>query len=51
MHTVAAPQGADWDLAIVHTHQPGEDYSWVRDCPLVLDGTYQFDAVPHRTVV
>jgi UDP-N-acetyl-D-glucosamine dehydrogenase len=51
MHTVAAPQGADWDLAIVHTHQPDEDYSWVRDCPLVLDGTYQFDAVPHRTVV
>ena len=33
-------------------HAPaGADYSWVGDCPLVLDGTYQFDAVPHRTVV
>jgi UDP-N-acetyl-D-glucosamine dehydrogenase len=48
---VAAPQGADWDLAIVHTHQPGADYSWAGDCPRVLDATYQFDAAPHRTVV
>jgi UDP-N-acetyl-D-glucosamine dehydrogenase len=51
MHTVAAPRGEDWDLAIVHTHEPGEDYSWVGDCPRVLDGTYQFDAVPNRMVV
>jgi UDP-N-acetyl-D-glucosamine dehydrogenase len=51
MQTVAAPQGADWDLAIVHTHHPGTDYSWAGDCPRVLDATYQFDAVPHRTVV
>jgi UDP-N-acetyl-D-glucosamine dehydrogenase len=51
MQTVAAPRGADWDLAIVHTHQPGQDYSWVRDCPRVLDATYQFDAVPNRAVV
>ena len=51
MHAVAAPRGEDWDLAIVHTHEPGEDYSWVGDCPRVLDGTYQFDAVPNRMVV
>jgi UDP-N-acetyl-D-glucosamine dehydrogenase len=51
MKTVAAPRGADWDLAIVHTHQPGADYSWAGDCPRVLDATYQFDAAPHRTVV
>jgi UDP-N-acetyl-D-glucosamine dehydrogenase len=51
MQTVAAPRGADWDLAIVHTHHPGTDYSWAGDCPRVLDATYQFDAVPHRTVV
>jgi UDP-N-acetyl-D-glucosamine dehydrogenase len=51
MQTVGAPQGADWDLAIVHTHQPGADYSWVGDCPRVLDATYQFDAAPHRAVV
>jgi UDP-N-acetyl-D-glucosamine dehydrogenase len=51
MQTVAAPQGADWDLAIMHTNHPGTDYSWAADCPRVLDATYQFDAVPHRTVV
>jgi len=47
----AAVQGADWDLAIVHTHQPEGDYSWVGECPRVLDATYQFDAAPHRTVL
>jgi len=51
METVAAPRGAEWDLAIVHTHQPGADYSWAGDCPRVLDATYQFDAAPHRAVV
>ncbi len=51
MRTVADPQGTDWDLAIVHTHQPGTDSSWVSDCPRVLDATYQLDAVPHRAVV
>jgi UDP-N-acetyl-D-glucosamine dehydrogenase len=51
MRSVADPQGADWDLAIVHTHHPEADYSWVRECPRVLDATYQFDAAPHRTVL
>jgi UDP-N-acetyl-D-glucosamine dehydrogenase len=51
MQAVADPQGADWDLAIVHTQHPGMDLSWASDCPRVLDATYQFDAVPHRTVV
>lgn len=51
MRAVADPQGADWDLAIVHTHQPEADYSWVGDCPRVLDATYQFEAAPHRTVL
>jgi UDP-N-acetyl-D-glucosamine dehydrogenase len=51
LQTVTAPRGADWDLAIVHTHQPDTDYSWVGDCPRVLDATYQFDAVPNRAVV
>jgi UDP-N-acetyl-D-glucosamine dehydrogenase len=51
MRAVPAPQGTDWDLAIVHTHQPEGDYSWVGDCPRVLDATYQFDAAPHRTVL
>jgi UDP-N-acetyl-D-glucosamine dehydrogenase len=47
----SAPGGCRWDLVIVHTIHPGVDYSWVGDCPRVLDATYQFDAAPHRTVV
>jgi nucleotide sugar dehydrogenase len=45
------PGGAGWDLAVIHTLHPGIDYSWAKDCPLVLDATYQFDSVPHRAVV
>jgi UDP-N-acetyl-D-glucosamine dehydrogenase len=49
--SVATPAGGDYDLAIMHTLHPGVDYSWVADCPRVLDGTYQFDGAPHRAVV
>jgi nucleotide sugar dehydrogenase len=45
------PGESRWDLAIVHTVHPGVDYSWVSECPRVLDGTYQFDQAPHRMVV
>jgi UDP-N-acetyl-D-glucosamine dehydrogenase len=51
MQSQEAPAGSGWDLAIVHTLHPGVDYSWVRQCPRVLDATYLFDAVPHRVVV
>jgi len=51
VHSHSAPGGCRWDLVIVHTIHPGVDYSWVGDCPRVLDATYQFDAAPHRTVV
>ncbi len=50
-HSHDAPGEGGWDLAIVHTIHPGVDYSWVSDCPRVLDATYQFDDAPHRTVV
>lgn len=43
MRSEPAPRGADWDLVVVHTLHPGVDRSWVRDCPRVLDATYQFD--------
>ena len=46
-----APSGAGWDLAVIQVVHPGTDYSWVRDCPRVLDATYLFDAAPHRSVV
>ena len=51
MHTVSAPRGEDFDLAIVHTVHPGVSYGWVAACKQVLDGTYRFDAAPHREVV
>ncbi len=46
-----ADPGGDWDLAVIHTLHPGVDYSWVRECPLVLDATYQFDGARRRLVV
>ena len=51
MQSEEAPVGTDWDLAIIHTVHPNRDYSWVGDCPQVLDATYQFDVAPHRAVV
>jgi UDP-N-acetyl-D-glucosamine dehydrogenase len=51
LSSVIAPDGGDYDLAIVHTLHPGVDYSWVAACPHVLDGTYQFDGAPNRVVV
>ncbi|MDA3645360.1 nucleotide sugar dehydrogenase [Saccharopolyspora indica] len=45
------PRGRDWDVTVIHTVHPGADYGWARDCPRVLDATYQFDAVPHRRVL
>jgi UDP-N-acetyl-D-glucosamine dehydrogenase len=47
----AAPDGAEWDLAVAHTLHPRTDYSWACRCPRVLDGTYQFFGAPHRAVV
>ncbi len=47
----AAPDGADWDLAVAHTLHPRTDYSWANRCPRVLDGTYQFFGAAHRAVV
>lgn len=41
---VAQPHGADWDLALIHTVQPGYDYGWVGSCPIVVDATYRFEA-------
>lgn len=51
MQSQDAPVGSSWDLAVVHTLHPGVDYSWVQDCPRVLDATYQFDSAPHSVVV
>ncbi|MGA9312046.1 MAG: nucleotide sugar dehydrogenase [Pseudonocardiaceae bacterium] len=50
LHSVAAPTGADWDLAIIHVVHPDADYTWVRDCPRVLDATYLFEGLLDRPV-
>jgi nucleotide sugar dehydrogenase len=51
LHSVAAPQGPDFDLAVMHTLHPGLDYTWAHDVPVVLDATYQFSGAAHRAVV
>ncbi|MGH3998895.1 MAG: nucleotide sugar dehydrogenase, partial [Pseudonocardiaceae bacterium] len=51
MSSVAAPSGADWDLAVIHVLHPGTDTEWIGDCPRVLDATYQFNGAPHGNVV
>ncbi|MFE0021049.1 nucleotide sugar dehydrogenase [Amycolatopsis sp. NPDC059021] len=38
------PDGADWDLVLIHTVHPGHDYGWISDCPIVVDATYRFDS-------
>jgi nucleotide sugar dehydrogenase len=42
------PVAGAWDLAIVHTLQPGVDYSWLSGTPLVLDTTYRLPDLPQR---
>jgi UDP-N-acetyl-D-glucosamine dehydrogenase len=51
LKSVHAPSGTEFELAIVHILHPGIDYSWVADCPRVLDATYQFETALHRVVV
>ncbi|MEV7175008.1 nucleotide sugar dehydrogenase [Streptomyces sp. NPDC093224] len=43
--SISRPRGEDWDVALIHTTHPGHDYTWVTDCPIVVDATYRFDPV------
>lgn len=43
LHSAAQPEGAAWDLALIHTVHPGHDYGWVAHCPIVVDTTFRFD--------
>jgi nucleotide sugar dehydrogenase len=47
----ADPDGAAYDLALVHTLPPAGGLEWVRWCPLVLDASYGYLDAPHRDVV
>ncbi|SEO46785.1 nucleotide sugar dehydrogenase [Amycolatopsis saalfeldensis] len=40
---IAEPDGGDWDVALIHTIQPGHSYEWLADCDTVVDATYRFD--------
>jgi nucleotide sugar dehydrogenase len=51
MTSTPAPRGPDYDLAVIHTLHPDNDYSWAQDCPQVLDATYTFEGGTHRSVV
>lgn len=51
LRSEAQPDAGQWDLAVVHTVHPGLDHGWVRDCPRILDATYQFDIAQHRQLV
>jgi nucleotide sugar dehydrogenase len=42
------PVAGAWDLAIVHTLEPGIDYSWLSGTPVVLDTTYRLPPIPPR---
>jgi UDP-N-acetyl-D-glucosamine dehydrogenase len=43
LDTVPSPEGEDWDLALIHTVQPGYGYDWLAQCPTIVDATYRFD--------
>ncbi len=51
LESIAEPDGAEWDMVVMHTVHPGFDYDWAKSCPQILDGTYRFDAAPHRALV
>jgi len=59
LHTPAAdplfhlPQPAEeqWDLVVVHTIHPGQDYGWLSGQPAVLDTTYRLAEVAGRHIL
>jgi UDP-N-acetyl-D-mannosaminuronate dehydrogenase len=46
----AAPRGG-WDLVLLHTVHPQQDYSWIARFPTVLDATYRFETLRQRYLV
>lgn len=50
LHRESDPAARTWDLVLIHGLAPGEDVSWMRDVPVVLDATFRLPAAPNRTV-
>jgi nucleotide sugar dehydrogenase len=49
--SVAEPDGAAYDLAIVAVRHPGMELAFLDDCPCVVDCTYRIDAGRRRVTV
>jgi UDP-N-acetyl-D-glucosamine dehydrogenase len=48
----SVPPSADgYDVAILTLVHPGQDLSWLHDCPVVIDGTYRTPVGTRREVI
>jgi nucleotide sugar dehydrogenase len=45
------PSAEGYDVAILTLVHPGQDLSWLADCPVVIDGTYRTPVGTRREVV
>jgi hypothetical protein len=45
------PGDQHWDLVVVHTVHPDENYDWLAGQPAVLDTTYRLTDFPERHVL
>jgi nucleotide sugar dehydrogenase len=45
------PASGDWDLVVVHTVHPGQDYGWLSTQTAVLDTTYKLAELADRHVL
>jgi UDP-N-acetyl-D-glucosamine dehydrogenase len=46
-----APSAEGYDVAILTMVHPGQDLSWLHDCPVVIDGTYRTPVGTRREVI
>jgi UDP-N-acetyl-D-glucosamine dehydrogenase len=46
-----SPGGHQWDLVVVHTVHPDQDYGWLSSQPAVLDTSYRLTDLPDRHVL
>jgi hypothetical protein len=46
-----APCAEGYDVAILTLVHPGQDVSWLRECPVVIDGTYRTPVGTRRELI
>ena len=51
MSHLSRPAEEQWDLVVVHTVHPGQDYGWLSSQPAVLDTTYRLGECAGRHVL